>query len=103
MCCVYSLESSSLQHTIILLKTEKTSVLLLFPFVSWSGAVINPHRVEIPMSRMNFHGPKDDRAIEIRLYQFFLPFLVMITQEYVCKEYVWSVPVTVKMFLQHLL
>ena len=30
--------------------------------------MINPHWFELPMSRTNFHGPKDVRAIEVRLY-----------------------------------
>ena len=31
--------------------------------------MINPQWLELPMSRTNFHGPKDVRAIEIRLYE----------------------------------
>ena len=30
--------------------------------------MINPQWLEPPVSRMNFHGPKDVRAIEVRLY-----------------------------------
>ena len=30
--------------------------------------MINPQWLELPMSRINFHGPKDVRAIEVRLY-----------------------------------
>ena len=30
--------------------------------------MINPQWFELPMSRTNFHGPKDVWAIEIRLY-----------------------------------
>ena len=30
--------------------------------------MINPQWLEPPMSRTNFHGPKDVRAIEVRLY-----------------------------------
>ena len=37
-------------------------------FVSWTDAMINPQWLELPMSRMNFHGPKDVRAIEVWLY-----------------------------------
>ena len=33
-------------------------------FASWLG----PQWLEPPMSRTNFHGPKDVRAIEVRLY-----------------------------------
>ena len=37
-------------------------------FASWTGAMINPQWFELPMSRTNFHGPKDVRAIDVRLY-----------------------------------
>ena len=30
--------------------------------------MINPQWLDLPMSRTNFHGPKDVRAIELRLY-----------------------------------
>ena len=30
--------------------------------------MINPQWLELPMSRTNFHGPKDVRAIEVRVY-----------------------------------
>ena len=30
--------------------------------------MINPQWLELPMSRTNFHGPKDVRAIEVQLY-----------------------------------
>ena len=30
--------------------------------------MINPQWLELPMSRTNFLGPKDVRAIEVRLY-----------------------------------
>ena len=30
--------------------------------------MINPQWLELPMSRTNFHGPKDVRVIEVRLY-----------------------------------
>ena len=29
---------------------------------------VNPQWLKLPMSRTNFHGPKDIRAIEVRLY-----------------------------------
>ena len=35
---------------------------------SWPGAMIKPRWFELPMSRTNFHGPKDVRAIEVRLF-----------------------------------
>ena len=34
--------------------------------------MIKPQWLELPMSRTNFHGPKDTRAIEVRLYIFLL-------------------------------
>ena len=34
--------------------------------------MINPQWLELPMSRTNFHGPKDVRAIEVRLYFYSL-------------------------------
>ena len=34
------------------------------------GAVINSHLLEQPMSRTNYHGPKDGQAIEVRLYMY---------------------------------
>ena len=37
-------------------------------FVSWPGAMITPQWLELAISRINFHGPKDDRAIDVRLY-----------------------------------
>ena len=40
-----------------------------FPkFDFWPGAMFNPQWLELPMSRMNFHGPKDFRAIEVLLW-----------------------------------
>ena len=32
------------------------------------GTMISPQWLELPMSRMNFHGPKVVRAIEVLLY-----------------------------------
>ena len=37
-------------------------------FASLTCAMINPQWIELPMSRTNFHGPKDVRAMEVRLY-----------------------------------
>ena len=34
--------------------------------------MINPQWLELPMPRTNFHGPKDVRAIEVRLYSVVL-------------------------------
>ena len=42
--------------------------------------MINPHWLKLPMSRTNFHGPKDVRAIKVRLYSilsFGLNFVFM--------------------------
>ena len=41
----------------------------LSPFASWPGTVNNPQWLELPMSRTNFYGPKDDQAIEVRLFK----------------------------------
>ena len=30
--------------------------------------MVNPHWLELPISRTNFHSPKDVRAVEVRLY-----------------------------------
>ena len=35
---------------------------------SGPGAIINPHWLELSLSQTNFNGPKDVRAIEVRLY-----------------------------------
>ena len=40
----------------------------LSPLAPWPGAMINPQRFELPMSRTNLHGPKDVRAVEVWLY-----------------------------------
>ena len=37
-------------------------------FASWPGAMINPQWLELSVSRTNFYGPEDVRAIEVRLY-----------------------------------
>ena len=37
-------------------------------FASRPGAMINFHWLELSMARTIFHGPKDVRAIEVRLY-----------------------------------
>ena len=31
--------------------------------------MINPQWLELPISRTKFHGPRDVRAIEVRLYK----------------------------------
>ena len=40
----------------------------LYPFDPWPGAMINSQLLKQPMSRTNFHGPKDVLAIEVRLH-----------------------------------
>ena len=68
--CVYSLQSpqwgdsnEKKQHTFTF-KNIKNN-----PFLaSWPGAKINPHWLELPLSRTNFHGSKGVPAIEVRLY-----------------------------------
>ena len=54
------------QHTIIV--EDGKDFPKLSPFASWPGVMINPQWLELHMSRTNFHGPKDLRAIEVRLY-----------------------------------
>ena len=70
---MYSLESPHrgdsneyTQHTIIVKEIKKIPKLSLF--ASWPGTMINPQWLELPMSRTIFYGPKDVRAIEVRLY-----------------------------------
>ena len=71
VCCVYSLESplrgdsnEYTQHTII---EDGNDIPKFSPYASWPGVLINPQWLELPISRTNFYGPNDDRAIEIRL------------------------------------
>ena len=40
------------------------------------GAIINPHWLELPLSRANFHGPKGVRAIEVQFVVVVLLFYV---------------------------
>ena len=53
------------QHTIVVKEIKNIPKLSLF--VSWPGTMINPQWLELPMSRTIFYGPKDVRAIEVRL------------------------------------
>ena len=39
-------------------------------FASWPGTMINSQWLELPMSRTFVYGPKDVRAIEVRLYNY---------------------------------
>ena len=70
VCCVYSLESP---HWGDSNKYTKHTIIKDFPklslFASWTGAMINSQWLELPMSRTIFYGPKDVRAIEVRLYK----------------------------------
>ena len=68
---VFSLESPHradsneyTQHTIFI---EDKKISLKCPHLPPDGAMISPLWLEITMSRKNFHGPKDGRAIEVRL------------------------------------
>ena len=79
VCCVYSLESphrgiieAILMSTFNrpLFYKDRKYIHILFPFVSKPGTMItyNPQWFEFPISRTNFHGPKDVWAIEVRLF-----------------------------------
>ena len=40
-----------------------------YPYsASWPGAMINTHKLELPLSRTYFHGSKGVRAIEVLQY-----------------------------------
>ena len=66
MLCVHSTYNPSVENR---KEFPKLSI-----FASWTGAMINPKWLEQPMSRTNFHGPKDVRAIEVRLYLYYNMF-----------------------------
>ena len=70
LCVLIRIASSSLMSTlnIQLLCRKSIGFPELAIFASWSGAMINLQWRELPMSRTNFLGPKDVRAIEVRLY-----------------------------------
>ena len=53
----------------LLCRKSKKQIPKLSPFASWLGTIINPQYLEPPLSRTIFYGPKDVRAIEVRLYQ----------------------------------
>ena len=46
---------------------DHKDILKLSPFASWSGAMINPQWLELPISRAYFNGPKDVGAIGVWL------------------------------------
>ena len=41
------------------IEDKKKDFRILQPFAAWPGAMINPQWLELPMSRINFDGPKD--------------------------------------------
>ena len=51
---------------------KKKTIIKWAPFASWPSVMINPQWLELPISGTNFHGPKDVRAIEVRLYLHYL-------------------------------
>ena len=89
VCCMYSLESSywgdskkCTQHIIIsktIKKTSKSS-----SFASWPVAMINPHWRELPMSRLNFHSPKEQR---IRIFYWWHINRHSFTRDNDCEDY----------------
>ena len=60
-------------------------------YASWPGAIINPQWLELPLSWTNFHGPKGDRAIEVRLYlqNIYVLRLVLLLQLFGVIHLVW--------------
>ena len=90
VCCGYSLESplrgdsnEYTQHTIFMKKIKKIPKLSLF--ASWPGIMINPQWLELPMSRTISYGPKDVRAIEIRLYSIYPKYLNTLSAYHTCR------------------
>ena len=59
---------STLNIQLLCRKSKKINLNYRHLLPEWFGTIINPQWLEPPMSRTNFHGPKDVRAIEIRLY-----------------------------------
>ena len=64
-------------------KKKKKKHPKLSPFASWLGTITNPQWLEPPMSRTIFYGPKDVRAIEVRLYAVLLIFLLILIHYFV--------------------
>ena len=58
------------QHTIIFLEDRKDILepIKIIPVCLLSGIVINHQWFELPMSKTIFHGPKDVRGIDVRLF-----------------------------------
>ena len=51
--------------------SKKTKQTKLSPFPFWPGVMINPQWLKLPIFPANFLGPKDVRAIEVRLFTIF--------------------------------
>ena len=69
VCCVNLIEEILMSTYSVPLRVEdRKDVSKLSPFASRPGARINPQWLELPISRTNFQGPKDVRAIKVRLY-----------------------------------
>ena len=73
---LYSLElprwgdsNENTQHTFMLKKIKKIYLLCLL-----TSAMINPHWLELPLSQTHFHGSQGVRAIEVRLYIYYIIF-----------------------------
>ena len=69
MFCVIRIASLSTQHTIIVKEIKKITDY----HASWPGNMINPQWLELPMFQTILYGPKDVRAIEVRLYILIYP------------------------------
>ena len=52
----------------LLCRKSKKKIPKLSPFASSLDTIINPQWLELPMSRTISYGPKDVRAIEVRLH-----------------------------------
>ena len=64
----------------------------LSPFASWPCAIINPQWLELPMSRTNFHGPKDVRELKFDCITVFLySLLIIYISRDVSKRAFWHV------------
>ena len=62
---------------------EKTSLLY---HLTWR--IINPQWLELPLSRTIFHSPKGVRAIEVRLYMFYVFIMLIYVHNFsICKKH----------------
>ena len=92
VCCVYSLLIEAILMSTLNIQSlcrNRKDFLKLSQFASWTGAMINPQWLELSMSRTNFQGPKDVRAIEVRLY-YYIDFSDLLTP-YVIHIYMFSI------------